>query len=333
MDEIKLPDLNYDCICCGKSCQGWKVPLDEEARVRLESHPLTAECRARGLEPLAADNLGGTEEQGCYYLKGKLCGLHSADGIEIKPRTCRQFPYHPVRTPDGIFVGVSFRCTAVRLGEGRPLGQDPERHQWLKDLSMPRYGFGPIKLNRGSSIDWQGYLRLEAAAYEGLERPNGIYDWAARLVEPGWDPMATSRAFVAFMEGEGLEHTQVVEQCLREKRRFRSRRGVEMDPSVQVRDTEFEELIGRYLRQLLHRKFLLGGPHLAARALLFAAIPSLLRFNLSQATLILGDEVGDQHRELAIDRVESELVTHQAQGRKFLQWFYNLVFGGAPSGK
>ncbi len=329
MEEIRLPDLAYDCICCGKSCQGWKVPLDDEARQRLEDHPLTTECRARGQEPLGPECLGGTEEQGCYYLKGKLCGLHVADGLQVKPRTCRQFPYHPVRTPDGIFVGVSFRCTAVRRGEGRRLSEDPERHEWLRNLTMPRYGFGPIRLNRRSNIDWKGYLQLERAALAALDQPNGIYEWAARLVEPGWEPVATSRAFVAFLEGDGMEHTQLVEQSLREQRPFTSRRGQKMDPGLQVRDPEFEQLIDRYLRQLLHRKFLLGGPHLAARAMLFASIPSLLRFYLSQATLLFGSEVGDRHREMAIDRVESELVTHQAQGRKFLQWFYNLVFGGA----
>src|SRR5690349_5240839 len=51
----------------------------------------------------------------CVFLAdGERCSIHRRWGADAKPQVCREFPYSFVDTPDGVAVGLSFACTAVR---------------------------------------------------------------------------------------------------------------------------------------------------------------------------------------------------------------------------
>lgn len=330
-EQVHLPELNYDCVSCGKSCSGWKIELDRPAQKRLNYHPLTVAQRDQGVEPMQYPFVGQSDCGSCCYLsKDNLCGLHRDDGYEIKPRGCKAYPFNFVSTPDGIFVGLSFRCTAVRQNSGRPLKEEPARHDWVREMPMPEVGFEPIPMDESSVVSWEEYLKIEDSAVAALEAGK-LQQWAAGLLGARWSIEDFGPAFIAFIEGRGLENTREVENCLKAGRPFESRRGFVIDPNLGHGDDEFERLMSRYLKQLLHSKFLLKGPHLKARVMLFATLPFLLRFYLSQATQVHGQVIGDAHHEMALDIVEMELATHRAQGAEFLKFFYNLAFAPAPS--
>ena len=69
-----------------------------------------------------------------------------------------QFPLMPVDTPDGVFVGVSFFCTAVQRNEGPPLSL-PE------GLIIPKLE-GPFALYGEARLSWSDARLLEAVTPE-----------------------------------------------------------------------------------------------------------------------------------------------------------------------
>jgi Fe-S-cluster containining protein len=167
---VNLSSQGYACLQCGKSCHsGWRVWLEPASQQRLEQHPVTAELRRSGYEPLILRDddlacIAHRPDGRCPYLTpSERCSVH-----QTKPRTCLQFPYLLVETPSGCQVGLSFRCTAVQ-----------QNHQGDWDLatlerlrstgSYPRVGFDPIPVRPGLTLNWDGYLLLERQLLERLD--------------------------------------------------------------------------------------------------------------------------------------------------------------------
>src|SRR2546426_1114864 len=77
---------------------------------------------------------------------------------------CREFPYHFVETPDGVAVGVSFACTAVRAHQGAslPAQADEIRAVLAGSARVERL---PEALTLFGTIDvsWDVYRPIEAA--------------------------------------------------------------------------------------------------------------------------------------------------------------------------
>lgn len=131
---------NYDCVMCGRGCESlWTIPVETHVVERIEKHPLGLRVINENGAAFSKNDEGGyvihyadPAQPRCGFLADdKLCRIHSELGMEAKPLTCQQFPFHVTETPDGVYVGVSFFCTSVRENSGRPL----QAHEdWLRQL-------------------------------------------------------------------------------------------------------------------------------------------------------------------------------------------------------
>ncbi|MGE0489514.1 MAG: YkgJ family cysteine cluster protein [Vulcanimicrobiota bacterium] len=142
------PPLTYDCIRCGHSCRSFEVQVElaEAERLGLSGSP-----GRPGFLVLP------TTTQGCSYLTAdSLCGLHCDRGPEAKPSACRSFPLVARHTPDGLFTGLSFCCTAVRTQHGRPLAQ---------------HDLAGVELEPVPEAGYDEYVELESRLRAGLDEP------------------------------------------------------------------------------------------------------------------------------------------------------------------
>lgn len=113
----------------------------------------------------------------CVFLEDSLCTIH-----EVKPTTCRQYPFQFTRTPEGYFIGASFFCTAIRENSGRPMAEHSlELLELLPDAIVSEVP-DPIPLDAHSSLSWKEYRELESRfhsqeldpACEQLARDHGL---------------------------------------------------------------------------------------------------------------------------------------------------------------
>ena len=90
------------------------------------------------------------------------------------PQVCREFPYHFVETPDGVAVGVSFACTAVRAHRGATLpAQRDEIEAVLAGSTRVEHLPEPLTLFGSVDIAWRDYRPIEAALLELLASQTG----------------------------------------------------------------------------------------------------------------------------------------------------------------
>ena len=106
----------------------------------------------------------------CVFLTSDArCSIHRHLGAAAKPQVCREFPYHFVETPDGVAVGVSFACTAVRAHRGAPLAaQRDEIESVLAGSTRVEHLPEPLTLIGSVDIAWNDYRPIEAALLELL---------------------------------------------------------------------------------------------------------------------------------------------------------------------
>lgn len=171
MDFHYPDDHNYDCIQCGRSCQaGWDIPVEPEVEEKIRQLPLTLRViQERGAAYVEKRNQivlnMNPENPGCGYLgEDLLCGLHRHLGPEVKPTTCRLFPLIITSAPDGIHLGLSYSCSAVRQNQGRPLQQHQDwvnRMLTLKAASNHVAADGLV-VHGPWFVDYKAYLRWES---------------------------------------------------------------------------------------------------------------------------------------------------------------------------
>ncbi len=176
--HLVLPDdVVFTCQQSGACCRNdWLIGVDEPARARLEAvdwtrlqPPLPPGPKFRPL-PFALP--GGERatftrraDGACVFLEpNERCGIHTRLGAGAKPQVCREFPYSFVETPDGVAVGLSFACTAVRAHQGRALSeQQPEIREVLAGSTRVRRLPDPLVLYASVDITWAQYCAIEAA--------------------------------------------------------------------------------------------------------------------------------------------------------------------------
>lgn len=174
MQPLIFPKQRYQCIQCGKSCGHWRIWVEPELVAPLREHPLALRLEVADQNYLVEESDGwhrlAYDEQGrCFFLEDdKLCGLHSSTGWGSKPRACRQFPFFLAETPDGIQVGLSFRCSAVQQDQGLEWSaHEADLHSLVESGSYPRLGFEPAVWGN-SRLDWGVYLGWERRWREQL---------------------------------------------------------------------------------------------------------------------------------------------------------------------
>lgn len=102
------------------------------------------------------------EDPTCVFLgPEQRCSIHAELGAQAKPTTCRQYPFQFTRTPDGMYVGASFFCTAIRQNHGRPLADHAEDLLELLPEAVVMDIPDPIPLDRQRWLSWSEYRQLE----------------------------------------------------------------------------------------------------------------------------------------------------------------------------
>jgi Fe-S-cluster containining protein len=180
---LLLPDnVVFTCQQSGACCRSdWLIGVDDAAHARLREVPWARHDPALGsgdaFVPLPFPLPSGERltfarrsNGSCVFLTADTrCAIHRHLGAAAKPQVCREFPYHFVQTPDGVAVGVSFACTAVRAHHGAtlPAQRDEVRAVLAGSARVERL---PEALTLFGSIDigWEAYRPIEAALLQLL---------------------------------------------------------------------------------------------------------------------------------------------------------------------
>jgi Fe-S-cluster containining protein len=180
---LLLPDgVVFTCQQSGACCRSdWLIGVDDAAHARLRDVAWERHDPALGAAatfvPLPFPLPGGERltfarrpDGACVFLTGDArCGIHRHLGAGAKPQVCREFPYHFVDTPDGVAVGVSFACTAVRAHHGATLAaQRDEVRAVLAGSTRVERLPEALTLYGAIEIPWTDYRPVEAALLELL---------------------------------------------------------------------------------------------------------------------------------------------------------------------
>ena len=115
--------------------------------------------------------MGELQDRGdgyCTFLDiNNLCQLHAEIGGRSKPLGCQLFPYQGVRTPDGMYLYLSFGCPPVVAGQDRDLATNQrELDEVLGDYSAPLNDSEEtpylVDLTDSTAIVWSVYRKLES---------------------------------------------------------------------------------------------------------------------------------------------------------------------------
>jgi Fe-S-cluster containining protein len=172
----------FTCQQSGACCRSdWLIGVDDAAHARLRDVDWARHDPGLGAAPafvpLPFPLPGGERltfarrpDGACVFLTADArCGIHRHLGAAAKPQVCREFPYHFVQTPDGVAVGVSFACTAVRAHHGAPLAaQGDEIRAVLAGSTRVERLPEPLTLYGSIDLPWADYRPLEAALLDLL---------------------------------------------------------------------------------------------------------------------------------------------------------------------
>jgi hypothetical protein len=174
---------------CSGCCRGWNVNLTEAEAAPFKGFDWRAtRPRFAGLEPLEPLGEGRYRlahiADSCIFLDDdNLCAIHKELGFDAKPRMCKQFPYHPVETPDGIVGSFDFACPTVVADEGAPIEEHEtdfrgvvdraiaERMQEEPSMAGRRASLREehnLNARRGVPLSWADYVDIEGAQLEIL---------------------------------------------------------------------------------------------------------------------------------------------------------------------
>ncbi|MBS2040145.1 YkgJ family cysteine cluster protein [bacterium] len=251
--KLLYPAQRYQCIQCGKSCGEWRIWVEPELIPRLRQHPLALRLEVAGHPYLSRDEESGwsfleyDSQRRCLFLQDEhLCGLHASSGWLSKPRACRQFPFFLVETPEGVQVGLSFRCSAVQ----QDLGVDWAEHQadlnqLIESGCYLRIGFEPAQFGL-DSLPWSDYQDWERSWRLSLSERSLEQIFYRHL-----NPILPAPEFTRLLQGWTLSACQLLQIQL---------------PAAQPQVHPHSR---RYFEHVLERKYLwLGGDLLGRMALM-----------------------------------------------------------------
>ncbi len=175
---ILADNVVYTCQNSGACCRNdWLIGVDTVSYAKLQDidwvkyDPVLGQGeKFKKLDtPLPSGEMITFERNSCgecvFLTKDAKCGIHNHLGYREKPQVCKEFPYYFVETPDGVNVGLSFACTAVRSHKGKSLSeQKPEILEVLSGSYRVRRIPDSINLFSLLDISWKEYKWVE----EGL---------------------------------------------------------------------------------------------------------------------------------------------------------------------
>ena len=278
--SLHLPDLNYDCVRCGRSCRTFRVGVSLKKMPALRRTEAAQAAIREGYKPLRLVDertyqVMSRPNGNCLMLnEDGLCGVQVELGPEAKPTACTAFPFSPMPSPGGYYLGLSFVCHAVQ----NQLGRDVEAHrEQATQLMNSRVEAGvpsdlakPVVPLLGDRVmPWADYLVWEDSLRERLSH-NGVFvKEAFKLLNEEATPPRL--AFVAHVldrvTGSTLalvesatqpERINQVTQALCEGEPFYSARLDSEVPALEPAPV-FAEQVNFYLEHVLFRKFLIRG--------------------------------------------------------------------------
>lgn len=311
-----LPGQNFDCEGCTKCCRGWRIRVDDASRPEIE--------RTQGKHMLQVrDGAAFTQKQAdgsCVFLQADRCAVHA-----IKPAGCRLFPFRAVRTPDGVFVGVSFYCSAVQSNTGRSLEEHAEALQPLLE-NLPLIGADPLLVHGNTHLNWDGYRALDDFLVEGTARVaqalwavcqlRGVADAAAmrsalaaaeEATAPPNEPFFVAErhhacALLAKLEGVPVDSLRA-EKTLKWQ-------GWSGKLSELAQPPE-NPLLERYVRALVFRKFLITRRPLLSNVAALHLVPALFAWCAALSRVRRKGATWEPvDFQAALDRCEYSVFTH-----------------------
>lgn len=166
------PQQNYDCLMCGRGCRaGWDIPVEPGVVAHLEKQPLVLRIIQeqgpvfRRVED-ATFIQNSKDCPNCRFLaEDQLCSIHRELGFEAKPATCKLFPFVMTETPEGIFAGTTYYCTATRQNHGRntSVHEADLRAQLEHGAPINKVAADGLVLHNRYYISYRDYLDLEKA--------------------------------------------------------------------------------------------------------------------------------------------------------------------------
>jgi Fe-S-cluster containining protein len=310
-----FPEQRYACVNCGKSCGGWRIWVEPELVEPIRKHALAFEQQVVGTEPGGGHSLRYDERGGCFFLRqDRLCALHADTGWQSKPRACRQFPFFLVQTPDGLQVGLSFKCTAVQQNQGSNWTDHlPGLEELAASGEYPRIGFTPAELGR-AQLSWREYLEWEAGWRRGLAAGEPLVVLVWRSLQPLLGLMLDARSLeglvqslaataVGYLECRDHDCIGQVSAALQAGEGYVSaRRGPVSGLQEPFTGEAALPDLTRYLAHLLERKTLWEGRHFVGR---------LLMLLVAEKLVLYYSRVGPFWE--AVELVEGEWLGHREQ--------------------
>ncbi len=143
--EQLLEWQQYNCICCGRGCRTFLVPLTKKeagAIEKLENWHESLDARTLFVRHRAAGRgklgLAKRADGRCVFLDDEnLCAIHRKYGLEAKPLACQLFPFVFTPFAGQLWVGMRYDCTAVARNLGGDLTQFRKELRRLAKALVP----------------------------------------------------------------------------------------------------------------------------------------------------------------------------------------------------
>lgn len=321
---------------CGKGCkQDWNIIVNLSSSKAIKDSEVYIPFNKL---PDGRLTLAKTEEGQCVFLDDdNLCRVHKKLGFESKPRGCAQFPASFVPTPEGLYVGMSFFCTSIQEGTGRPM----EAHkEWLAEAAesaIKRFNYkghsGRVHLVGNRDFSWEEYVQLEKDLRAQLKPHNLQLPFLETPFKVlGTEPTQELLNQVApqfgsiFAGALGLiespddpeQRVEIFDKMIKAQPFYSPRLGQEVKPCLAI--PLFEEISHRFLDHVLFRKFLIQG-HLLGRLAFLLVAKKMLNYQTQVHAQVRGGEPEEQDMYKALDLIEKHFLFHAFAND---QWFEKL---------
>ena len=338
---MHLPDLHYECVHCGYSCQDLDVEITVEEAARLNDLVGDVAFEEKKERLWLRKGCDGCSLLSSEFEQGR-CTLHRQHGLMSKPRACREFPFRTIVTPGGAYLGASFACRAIATRAGPAVTAETAE---TRALAFPEWEMSP-----GVPFDWPRYLSWETRVRSALLQRGEIGLWGISLelgselldcpVGPPTVAMEEGlwslfRGLLALAEGSMEEETLLAFlNAHQSKGRYFSHL-TEAEVNVGAVLARWENpwsmwpRVVPFFEHLLFRKYLLEGPDVYSRICSLPVMAQLLQFLVWSRA---GQTADEEDLLWALRILEERLTFHSRGLERYLGKFGALFLQGLAEG-